>query len=183
MKLPERYQLLTVLMIALLLGSCSPQTQPPIPTNTQAQPTESIIPTEGSQEMEIHNADVISASVSGEPGSYQFSVEIRSPDLGCEQYADWWEVIDESGELLYRRILLHSHVNEQPFTRSGGPVPVEADTIVWIRAHMNEGGYGGDVLKGSPSSGFESAEIQPDLAAEFNPRLAQTPPLPEDCAF
>ena len=124
-------------------------------------------------------ADVLSVTASGEEGAYRFAVEIRSPDLGCEQYADWWEVVSEDGELLHRRILLHSHVTEQPFTRSGGPVPIDADTVVWVRAHMNVGGYGGTAFKGSVNAGFQQAELDPDFAAG----LEETPPLPEDCAF
>jgi len=124
-------------------------------------------------------ADVLSVAASGEPGAYSLAVEIRSPDLGCQQYADWWEVVSEDGELLHRRILLHSHVNEQPFIRSSGPVSIQADTQVWVRAHMNTGGYGGMALKGSVQGGFQHAEPGPGFAAS----LEETPPLPEDCAF
>ena len=126
----------------------------------------------------IH-ANVISVKVSGSPDQYQFSVEISSPDTGCLQYADWWEVITEDGTLLYRRILLHSHVNEQPFTRSGGPVQVEQDTIVIIRAHMNPGGFGGLVLKGSPQDGFREIQVEPGFAADLEKEL----PLPAGCDF
>jgi hypothetical protein len=52
--------------------------------------------TEGSATMNV--ADVISVDVSGNEGAYQFSVGIRSPDTGCDQYADWWEVITGDGE-------------------------------------------------------------------------------------
>jgi len=124
-------------------------------------------------------ADVLSVQVSGDAGAYMLSVEISSPDTGCEQYADWWEVIDEDGYLIYRRILAHSHVGEQPFTRSGGPVPIEAETVVWIRAHMNPGGYGSSVLQGSVQNGFFPAVLSPDFAAD----LEESPPLPESCAF
>jgi hypothetical protein len=124
-------------------------------------------------------ADVLSVRASGEPGAYTFSVEIRSPDLGCQQYADWWEVIDEKGRLLYRRILLHSHVDEQPFIRSGGPVPIREGSVVWVRAHMNTDGYGGAAFKGSVRHGFMQVDLSPDFAA----KLEQSPPLPEDCAF
>jgi hypothetical protein len=124
-------------------------------------------------------ADVLSVKANGEPGAYTFSVEIRSPDLGCQQYADWWEVVDEDGHLLYRRILLHSHVNEQPFIRSGGPVPIQAESVVWVRAHMNTGGYGGAAFKGSVQADFTQADLSPDFAVG----LEQAPPLPEDCAF
>lgn len=146
---------------------------------TPAQPgpstsTNTALPPEGSPK-----AHVLSVSVSGDPGAYTFTVEISSPDLGCEQYADWWEVIDEDGNLIYRRILAHSHVNEQPFSRSGGAVLVEADTVVWVRAHMNPGGYGGSALKGSVQDGFFPA----DLSADFASDLDRTPPIPDGCAF
>lgn len=128
-------------------------------------------------------ADVIAVKANGSGGAYNFSVSIQSPDTGCDQYANWWEVLDESGELLYRRILFHSHVDEQPFTRSGGPVPVDADTIVFVRAHMHfpDGsyGYGGALFKGTPAGGFEAV----DMPADFAARLEQTPPLPDGCAF
>jgi hypothetical protein len=124
-------------------------------------------------------ADVIAVQAGGQPGAYQFNVGIRSPDKGCAQYADWWEVVSEDGKLLYRRVLLHSHVDEQPFTRSGGPVPIQADTLVWVRAHMNTSGYGGAALKGSVKTGFKPAV--PD--AGFAAGLAKQAPLPEGCDF
>ncbi|MGA9190363.1 MAG: hypothetical protein WBZ24_01400, partial [Anaerolineales bacterium] len=73
-------------------------------------------------ESDSAQARVISVDVSGEEGAFTFAVEIASPDTGCDRYADWWEVVTPNGDLLYRRILLHSHVDEQPFARSGGPV-------------------------------------------------------------
>ena len=124
-------------------------------------------------------ANVRSVSVSGELGAYQFAVQIASPDTGCEQFADWWEVISEDGGLLYRRILLHSHVGEQPFTRSGGPVDIAMDTVVYVRAHMNTVGYGGTVMRGSVQDGFEPIEVE----AGFGSELERVPPQPEDCAF
>ncbi len=124
-------------------------------------------------------ADVIGVQVSGAPGAYQFNVTIKSPDTGCAQYADWWEVVSEDGRLLYRRVLLHSHVDEQPFARSGGPVPVKPDTVVWVRSHMNTGGYGGVVFKGSVKTGFAKAEPPANFAAG----LAKQVPLPEGCDF
>ena len=124
-------------------------------------------------------ADVISVDVSGEPGAYQFTVGVRSPDEGCDQYADWWEVLTEEGELIYRRILAHSHVDEQPFRRSGGSIPVNAETVLIVRAHMHPTGYGGAAMKGSVQAGFEPMVLPSDFAAS----LEETPPLPEDCAF
>lgn len=128
---------------------------------------------------EKFTADVISVEVAGEPMNYIFSVEIQSPDTGCGQYADWWEVLSEENSLIYRRILLHSHVNEQPFLRSGGPVPVTVDEIVYVRGHMHPDGYGGTVFKGSVQNGFEEAKVPSDFASE----VENEPPQPEGCAF
>jgi len=133
----------------------------------------------GAVAMKTQGADVTAVQVSGSPGRYDFSVTVKSPDTGCQQYADWWEVVSEEGKLLYRRVLLHSHVGEQPFTRSGGPVPIQPDTVVWVRAHMNTSSYGGVVYKGSVTAGFARA-ISP---ASFATGLAKQPPLPEGCAF
>ncbi len=124
-------------------------------------------------------ARVLAVSVSGNPGSYRFSVELASPDLGCQQYADWWEVLSENGTLLYRRVLFHSHVNEQPFTRSGGPVKIQPDEFVWVRGHMNTTGYGTVVFHGSVDSGFQEKTLSPDFASG----AAQHAPLPDGCAF
>ena len=124
-------------------------------------------------------ADVTAVRVGGQTGAYEFEVEIKSPDTGCQQYADWWEVVGTDGKMIYRRVLAHSHADEQPFARGGGPVPIAADTVVWVRAHMNTGGYGGAAFKGSPAGGFVRAELAPSFAAD----LARQPPLPDGCAF
>lgn len=120
-------------------------------------------------------ADVVAVRAVGEPGAYRFEVEVRSPDLGCEQYADWWEVVREDGSLIHRRVLSHSHVDEQPFTRSGEPVVVEPDTVLWVRAHMHPGGYGGRAFRGSVTEGFESAELSGSFAAELEDQAPQPP--------
>jgi len=124
-------------------------------------------------------ADVMAVEVTGQPNAYQFNVQVSSPDTGCDQYADWWEVLSDDGQLLYRRVLLHSHVNEQPFTRSGGPVSIDENIVVIVRAHMNTGGYGGAALRGSASSGFETVQFESGFAED----VEALPPLPEDCAF
>lgn len=124
-------------------------------------------------------AIVVDVSTSGNPGSYTFFVTVESPDTGCDQYADWWEILSESGELLYRRVLLHSHVSEQPFTRSGGPVNIDAGEVVIVRAHMNNLGYGSNAMKGSVDSGFSEVVLDTEFAAG----VAMQEPLPTDCAF
>jgi len=124
-------------------------------------------------------ADVVSVKTSGTESNYTFSVEVSSPDLGCQQYADWWEVLTEDGRLLYRRILAHSHVNEQPFVRSGGKVKIGKDELVIVRVHMSNTGYGRDGQKGSVFSGFKKILLEEDFAKN----LEKADPQPSGCAF
>lgn len=115
----------------------------------------------------------------GQPGNYTFQVTISSPDTGCDQYADWWEVFTPDSTLIYRRILAHSHVNEQPFTRSGGPVNVGADEFIYVRAHMNNTGYGTLVFSGTVRQELEADTLDISYAA----RLETEDPLPGNCDF
>ncbi len=117
--------------------------------------------------------------MSGNENAYTFKVGIESPDKGCNQYANWWEVISENGDLVYRRILGHSHVNEQPFIRSGGTVNISKDQVIIIRAHMNTSSYGTQTFKGSVANGFALFTTAKDFAKE----LATEQPLPSGCAF
>ena len=139
---------------------------------------------EGSDD-ETYNIEIDSQAVitnviaSGSEGSYTFNVEIKSPDTGCDQYADWWEVFTVDSNLVYRRILAHSHINEQPFSRSGGPVTVNKDDQVFVRGHMNNLGYGSLVMRGSVEAGFAIDT----LSISYAQGLELTEPLPEDCDF
>ena len=124
-------------------------------------------------------ASVTKVEVPGNENTYTFNVTVLSPDTGCDQYADWWEVLDLEGNLIYRRILAHSHVGEQPFTRSGGTIAILENTEVYIRAHMNTSGYGNQALKGTVLNGFTII----NLDVEFSKELENNAPLPSDCAF
>ena len=110
---------------------------------------------------------------------YRFAVTVESDETGCDRYADWWEVVTPEGELLYRRILAHSHVDEQPFTRSGGPVEIEEDDVVIVRSHVNSDGYSTQAMKGSASEGFSSVVLESGFAAN----LENADPQPNDCSF
>ena len=125
------------------------------------------------------HAGVTAVSAEGEPGSYDFTVTVLSPDKGCNQYADWWEVLSSDGELLFRRVLLHSHAGEQPFTRSGGPVDVQPDDTVIVRAHLSTTGYGGESLRGTVAAGFEVTALPEGFASN----LERLDPQPPECAF
>jgi len=123
-------------------------------------------------------ADVLRVAVKGRPGAYGFAVTVKSPDRGCDGYANWWEVVSPDGRLLFRRVLMHSHPDEQPFTRPGGPVPISAEETVIVRAHFHPTGYGGVAVRGSVAKGFAPwSDAPPDFAAE----LAQRKPLPTEC--
>ncbi|MEL6342395.1 MAG: hypothetical protein AAFV53_04635 [Myxococcota bacterium] len=125
-------------------------------------------------------ADVTAVTASGSDGDWTFSVTLQSPETGCDRYADWWEVLTEDGALAYRRVLAHSHPNEQPFTRSGGSVPVGGDQVVIVRGHMAPGGYGGKAMRGTVNGGFI---VDADLPADFAIDVETQPPLPSGCAF
>jgi hypothetical protein len=162
----------------------APEETAPEPAIKTATPTEEIIP-KPTATMDVKTddsnsqAEVLSVDMNGDPGDYSFSVKVSSPDEGCSQYADWWEVVSLDGELVYRRVLHHSHVDEQPFTRSGGPVPIEANTVVLVRVHMNTSGYSSLAMQGSQEQGFESIE----LGSDFAEKLSEMSPLPGDCGF
>ena len=75
-------------------------------------------------------------------GSYDFFVSVLHEDTGWDHYADGWEVVAPDGEVIGKRVLLHPHVNEQPFTRSLGGVriPAGVDSVA-IRVHDSVHGY------------------------------------------
>ena len=125
-------------------------------------------------------AKVTNVECTGQANNYTLSVTIESPDTGCDQYANWWEVVTPNGELIYRRILGHSHVDEQPFTRSGGPVAIEPNDTIIVRAHMNNLGYGTQVFSGIVlDDGLRLDSISKDFALA----LETQEPLPGDCPF
>ena len=136
-------------------------------------------------------ANVVAVVASGSEGSYTLNVSVESSDVDCSQFADWWEVVSEDGTLLYRRILEHSHTDDNgtsdadapgnTFTRGGGPVDLAANDVVIVRAHMsNLDEYNGAVMRGSVAAGFETAlDLDPDFAAD----LENADPQPEGCLF
>ena len=92
-------------------------------------------------------ADVVGATVDRSGESYRFDVTVSSGDTGWEKYADSWVVRDADGTVLGERILLHPHVDEQPFTRSlsGVVLPDDVDEVV-IAARDSVNGFCGEVF-------------------------------------
>ena len=89
--------------------------------------------------------DAVIEDVRSQPGSggWSFSVTLRHADTGWDDYADGWRVVLRDGTVLGTRVLLHPHVNEQPFTRSlGGVVIPEGISEVFIEARTSTDGWG-----------------------------------------
>ena len=126
----------------------------------------------------VSNVEAVAAT--GDPGAYTFAATLSSPDVDCDQYADWWEVLTPAGTLVYRRILDHSHAHEQPFTRDGGPVKVTATDPLIVRGHFHPTGYGGAAMSGSVAKGFVSA---PEIDKDFAPGVESKDPQPKKCLF
>jgi len=124
-------------------------------------------------------ADILAVYTHEKSNGYKFGVKLKSEETGCQQYADWWEILNEKGELLYRRILIHSHPDTQPFTRWGSLVNVNKKDLLYIRAHMNSSGYTGNVFKGSVEKGFKEVNQFPD----FNKSIETQDPLPKECLY
>ncbi len=124
-------------------------------------------------------ADVVGVRAEGEDGDLTVFVSVLSEETGCAQYADWWELVAADGTLVYRRILNHSHPDEQPFERSGTGVDWTMDEPLYARAHMAPWGYVGHVMWGSMRDGFETVDVPADFAAD----LETQPPLPEECLW
>ena len=111
------------------------------------------------------NADVVQVqAVEQADGSWMIAVTVAHPDTGWDDYANGWDVVTPTGEVLkpdpdspFTRLLLHPHENEQPFTRSqSGIVIPDGVTQMRVRAHDLVDGFGGQ-------------EVVVDLATESGP--------------
>ncbi|NQZ33366.1 MAG: hypothetical protein HRU06_19020 [Oceanospirillaceae bacterium] len=68
-------------------------------------------------------------------GLYSFNVTLLHADKSWDHYANVWQIETLSGTLLGKRVLLHPHINEQPFTRSINNIKIpKGVTTVVIRA-------------------------------------------------
>ena len=90
------------------------------------------------------DAEVVAVKITPEgAGKFRFDVTVAHPDTGWEDYADRWEVLAPDGTVLAERVLLHPHVEEQPFTRSVRvTIPGDVGRIT-VRAHDSVHGLGG----------------------------------------
>lgn len=78
---------------------------------------------------------------------WRFDVTVASSDTGWEKYADRWEVRSPGGEVLGTRVLLHPHVEEQPFTRSTTVTIPDGIGEVEVVAHDSVEGFCGASMR------------------------------------
>ena len=93
-------------------------------------------------------ADVVDVRATPSASGWRFDVAVWHADTGWEHYADAWRVVGPGGTVYGTRVLVHPHVNEQPFTRSlSGVVIPEGVSAVTIEAHDSVHGWGGATVK------------------------------------
>lgn len=79
-------------------------------------------------------------------GSWDVSVTLRHADTGWKHYANIWIVTDMDANGLGRRVLVHPHVNEQPFTRSDSITLPAGMTKVQVRAGDKPNGFNSNIV-------------------------------------
>lgn len=103
---------------------------------------------------------------------YLVNVKLQHQDTGWEHYADEWRIVDQHGNILARRILLHPHVNEQPFTRSLSNVKLDDDlSIIYIEAHDKLHGWTENKLEidlKTMQAGKLLVEVNTEITAKTN---------------
>ena len=108
-------------------------------------------PDDNSAASDTADADVEFVEVTQRGDSWTFSVTVRHPDTGWDDYADGWNVLLPDGTVLrssesdtFTRLLAHPHENEHPFTRSQSGIVIPDDvTQVTVQAHDLVDGFGG----------------------------------------
>lgn len=169
------YKILLLIISCFTISICHCQ-ELEIPTESELEhgTMEEFVNMDKTQQAVVTNVEV-----HGTDNNYTFKVTITSPDKDCNEYADWWEVFDDGGELIYRRLLPHSHADEQPFTKVGNSIKVGKNQFVYIRAHMNTTGYGSFAFAGTPEKGFQM-EI---IGEELFPELEDEQPQSKGCEY
>lgn len=129
-------------------------------------------------------AHLLHATITLQNDRVTLSATIKSSDTGCENYCDWFELLDASGALIYRRILWHSHKNEQPFTRSGtfNRATISPNQTLYLRVHHNLTHYDSGYLVGTLATGFTPSQHQPPFS-HYNKNIETMTPQPTECWF
>jgi hypothetical protein len=159
MKLYIRY--LTILIFFFTAGCGAAEASEPI-NRTRITPPPEVVAGGGNANVEFVSAEQL------DDDSWSFAVTVSHPDTGWDDYADGWDVVLQDGTVLkpdssspFTRLLLHPHVDEQPFTRSqSGIVIPEDEGYVIVRAHDLVDGFGGQsVVVDLSSAGGELYQV------------------------
>ena len=95
-------------------------------------------------------------------GRWIVNVGLLHEDSGWDHYADIWRLVDEEGNVLGERVLLHPHEDEQPFIRSEEiRIPAGLE-VVYVEAH--------DIVHG-----WTPNRLKVDMTKVENGRLTVTP--------
>jgi hypothetical protein len=145
------FKSICILCSIVLTGCAAPTNQGLTPTQSPESletpiPTASIMPDTHDLDLREANVTAVEYEDLGE-GSYRFTVTLFHDDDGeAPSFADWWQVEDESGTVLGRRVLLHSH-STHPFSRSETiAIPADISSVI-IRGHDMLHGYGGQSMR------------------------------------
>lgn len=90
--------------------------------------------------------EVVHARFERSGDAWDVSVTLRHADSGWQHYANLWVVERLDGSELGRRVLLHPHEDEQPFTRSERIRIPAGVTRVRVRAGDNGSGIDGNTV-------------------------------------
>jgi hypothetical protein len=150
------------LLFGIVLTGCAAPTREvvtptKIPESPVTQiPTASVMPETSDLDLREANVTAVEYQDLGE-GTYRFTVTLFHDDDGeAPSFADWWQVEDESGTVLGRRVLAHSH-SIQPFSRSETiAIPMDISTVI-VRGHDMLHGYGGQSMRLDLRTGEQSA--------------------------
>lgn len=85
----------------------------------------------GGLQAQAGEVEVVQVEIRCNDDTCNFNVTLRHEDEGWEHYADEWKVQTIDGKVLANRVLLHPHVDEQPFTRSRSSlhVPLQIEEV------------------------------------------------------
>lgn len=94
------------------------------------------------------NVSIQFAKLHKQVDGWNISVTLKHKDSGWSHYANSWQVVDEKNNLLGKRVLVHPHVNEQPFTRSLYSVKIPVNVkVIYIEATDLVHGLSNDRLR------------------------------------
>lgn len=80
--------------------------------------------------------------------NWNINVTLKHKDSGWGHFANAWQIEDLDGNVLASRVLMHPHVDEQPFTRGlvGIRIPENLSTVI-VKARDSQHGWSKHIIK------------------------------------